>query len=320
MRIRELFLRSLKPIETEEPLDLLVNRPLAFLLALVLRPLPITPNMVTVVAMVVGVTSGYFFAQGSRDTALLGTLFLMIANVLDCTDGQLARLRGTSSRLGKTLDGLADMVVYVAIFVGVVLANVQRSDAAAWWWSYAVLAGVSVIIHIIFFDYFKNELIFYAIPSYHEKLEPISRLRAQRAALDSSLQGRLHRLLLSLYIGFYIVERALTSLAQPKGYRGYLEWYQGESGVAPALKERFRADYRRHNRLLVRCWTLIGSTGHLTVFLIAGLCNRLDLVFWVICVPFNLWTVLIAALQRLSLAHQLRAAASSTSGSSPTVG
>ncbi|MBC7188270.1 MAG: CDP-alcohol phosphatidyltransferase family protein [Calditrichaeota bacterium] len=308
MRIRELLFRSLKPVETEEPLDLFVNRPLAFVLALLLRPLPITPNMVTLVAMLAGVASGYQFAQGTRSSALLGTLFLMIANVLDCTDGQLARLRGTSSRLGKTLDGLADMVVYVAIFAGVATVMARQSGAATWWWTYAALAGLSVIVHITFFDYFKNELIFYAIPSYHEKLEPIAKLRAQRDGLGHSCMARIHRVLLTLYIGFYQFERALTNLAQPKGYGGYLEWYQAESGVTSAVKERFRADYRRHNRLLVRCWTLIGSTGHLTVFLLAGLFNRLDLVFWVICVPFNLWTVLLALLQRLTLARQLRLA------------
>lgn len=308
MRVRELFIRSLKPVETEEPLDLLVNRPLAFLLALVLRPLPVTPNMVTLVAMIAGITSGYYFAQGTRDTALLGALFLMVANILDCTDGQLARLRGTSSRLGKTLDGLADMVVYVSIFCGVAHAMVQRTGTPGWWWGYAILAGLSVIVHISFFDYFKNELIFYAIPTYHEKLEPIAQLKAQRDALGSSRGDRLRRLLLTLYIGFYSFERAMISLAQPRGYRGYLEWYQANTPVPAEVRERFRAAYRRHNRLLVRGWTLIGSTGHLTVFLIAGLCNRLDLIFWVICVPFNGWTVLLAILQRLTLARQFRAA------------
>ncbi|MDZ7393965.1 MAG: CDP-alcohol phosphatidyltransferase family protein [candidate division KSB1 bacterium] len=317
MRLRELFFRSLKPVETEELPDLFIYRPLAFLFALALRPTPVTPNMVTLVAMAVGVASGYFFAHGTNRGALLGAIFLMIANVLDCTDGQLARLRGTSSRLGKTLDGLADMVVYVSIFAGVAIAMGHSSGAMTWWWVYAVLAGVSVIIHIIFFDFFKNELIFYAIPAYHEKVEPIARLRAERERLGRSAFDRIHRLLLTLYIAFYGWERALTGLALPRGYRGYLEWYEGESGVPKEVKERFRANYRRHNRALVRGWTLIGSTGHITVFLLAGLCNRLDLVFWVIAVPFNIWTLLLAVVQRLTLTRQLRDAYRQAPGSAP---
>ncbi len=310
MRVRELFFRSLKPVETEEPLDLFVNRPLAFLLALALRPLPITPNMVTLVAMAVGVAAGYSFGQGTKQGALLGVLLLMLANILDCTDGQLARLRGTSSRLGKTLDGLADMVVYVSIFAGVTIAMGHRYQAMTWWWVYANLAGASVILHIIFFDFFKNELILYAIPTYHEKVEPIAKLKAQRQALGTSGFDKIHRLLLTVYIGFYRWERAITSLALPKGYRGYLDWYQWEDGAAVEVKEGFRATYRQYNRTLVRGWTLIGSTGHITVFLVAGLFNRLDLVFWVICVPFNVWMIILACLQRLTLARQLRHAAS----------
>jgi hypothetical protein len=306
---KKLFARSLKPVETEEPLDLFVYRPLSFLLVMVLRPLPISPNAITALSMATGLAAGVFFGTATRTGILCGSLLLLLSNIFDCADGQLARVRGTSSRLGKTLDGLADIVVCLSVTAGLCCGLVRSSGVSAWVW---VLYGIGMILswllQIHLFDFFKNELIFYTIPEYHETLESLESLRAQRQALRNAAGKKVQEILLSAYIFFYATQASFLRLILPLRYRGYLGWYRNNPQVPQTEKEAMRRNYRHYNRLLVRGWSLIGGTGHTTVLIIAPLFGRLNLALWIICVPFNLFALVLMLLQRLSLAYQLRIA------------
>ena len=51
------YWQSLKSLDVEEPVDVYVHRPLAYLLARALLPTPISPNLVTIASMVIGVYS-----------------------------------------------------------------------------------------------------------------------------------------------------------------------------------------------------------------------------------------------------------------------
>jgi len=67
----------------------------------------ILPNLVTLLALAMGLTSIRFAIEGSFDYAVLAVI---VAAILDGLDGRLARaLRGTS-RFGAELDSLADFV------------------------------------------------------------------------------------------------------------------------------------------------------------------------------------------------------------------
>ena len=47
---------------------------------------------------------------------IIAIVLLMIADILDCTDGQLARLSGKKSRLGRILDGVAGFAWFIPIY------------------------------------------------------------------------------------------------------------------------------------------------------------------------------------------------------------
>jgi phosphatidylglycerophosphate synthase len=308
-KTRELFKKSLKPIETEEPLDLIFFRPLGFLFALLLRRAPVSPNFITILSMITGLTAAWFFSKGTHPAFITAACLLIVSHLFDCVDGQLARLRGVSSRLGKTLDILADLVTDIAAFIGVALAMIKTTVQPAWlWWLLAAGTLLFCMIHISLFDHFKNELIFYAIPHYHEKLESVKHLKEQRRALGRNVFARFHKFMLTIYIIIYIVEERLIKMAQPKGYGGYLSWYQSDSRVPQDVKNRFQTHYRRYNRFLVIGWSLLGAIGHVSVFIVSAFLNRLDLAFWIIIIAFNLWMGLLILLQHISLQHQLKKA------------
>src|SRR3569832_1594566 len=101
-RIAEVYRR------TRKPKDLLWNRfvarPLAAVVLVPLEHTRITPNQVTLGTLIVFLASMLAIALVPTWGGLLaGVGVLEFAYVLDCVDGQLARLRGTSTPIGALL-------------------------------------------------------------------------------------------------------------------------------------------------------------------------------------------------------------------------
>ena len=112
---------SLKNTQVEEILDLLIFRPLAFLLVKVLYHTSLTPNQISLLAMLTGIISGYFFAQGTQTDFLIGGLLYSLSNVIDCCDGMIARLKKNGSSVGRIVDGVVDYIVSIAVYVGLAI-------------------------------------------------------------------------------------------------------------------------------------------------------------------------------------------------------
>ena len=112
---------SLKSIETENVVDRAFYRPIGFRIARMLRGTGITPNMVTVISIFVGAAVGFMFYHDNLVYNICGILLLVFANILDCVDGQLARLTGIKSAIGRILDGFAGDIWFASIYVGFAL-------------------------------------------------------------------------------------------------------------------------------------------------------------------------------------------------------
>ena len=145
--MNENFKATLKSSETEDWLDLHVIRPFCYYCAVFFAKFDIHPNTVTIWSMIIGAASAWFFAQGSffygdntyGDTTLgvvynlVGIFLLMVADILDCTDGQLARMTGKKSRLGRILDGLAGFTWFIPIYVALVYRFYLHHDVEFSW-------------------------------------------------------------------------------------------------------------------------------------------------------------------------------------------
>ncbi len=97
-------------------------------IALCMR-LGVTPNMLTVGALLVSVTAAIGFGMGHFS---LGGWLLFLAFMMDAWDGMVARRRGTSSVAGEFLD--ASIVIEVqrrAVLFGAALLLPGRSRAVA---------------------------------------------------------------------------------------------------------------------------------------------------------------------------------------------
>lgn len=79
---------------------------------------PITPNQVTLLAGLLSVLGAVCFLPGGYWGPLLGALLLQCSAVLDCCDGEIARIKFMESPLGDTLDIVCDTIGAIAIFLG----------------------------------------------------------------------------------------------------------------------------------------------------------------------------------------------------------
>ena len=132
---------SLKSIETENKIDRIFYRPIGFRIARMLRGTGITPNMVTVVSIFVGAAVGFFFYHDDLIYNVCGILLLVCANILDCVDGQLARLTGIKSAIGRILDGFAGDIWFTCIYVGFAL-RLSHDYGTDWFFALAVLCHI----------------------------------------------------------------------------------------------------------------------------------------------------------------------------------
>ncbi len=86
----------------------------AYLLLIQIKDTKITPNQVTLLALIFGLFSAFSIIIGED---LLAVILLQLSFVLDCLDGQLARYKKMSSNLGMWLDNLVDRVVENSIVI-----------------------------------------------------------------------------------------------------------------------------------------------------------------------------------------------------------
>jgi phosphatidylglycerophosphate synthase len=102
--------------EVEEWLDLRFFRPIGIRLARALVPTRVSPDQVTMWSLATGLVAGHLLFYNSIEINALGWVLFIISDIFDSADGQLARLRGTSTTLGRMLDGLSDSARFINLY------------------------------------------------------------------------------------------------------------------------------------------------------------------------------------------------------------
>ncbi|HEV8715218.1 MAG TPA: CDP-alcohol phosphatidyltransferase family protein [Candidatus Binatia bacterium] len=102
--------------------DTYFNRKLSRPITRWLLRTPLSPNHITLLSGTIGVLGALCFLPGGYWGPLLGAVLLQFAIVLDCCDGEVARVKFMESPLGDWLDIVCDTVVHIAIFLGMGVA------------------------------------------------------------------------------------------------------------------------------------------------------------------------------------------------------
>lgn len=148
-----------KSNDTEEWLDRVFTRPIGYLWAKFFERLGVHPNVVTVLSIFIGISSAFFFVHGSwrtEDSAglmlnIIGILLMMWANFYDSADGQLARMTGKKTQLGRILDGTASIIIFVPVYCALVWRSYQYHNMEFQWLHIADTERNAAIYGLIIF-------------------------------------------------------------------------------------------------------------------------------------------------------------------------
>lgn len=105
----ELFDKLRKSLDADGVVSYYFMRPASRLLTRWLVHTRVAPNHVSLLALACGIAAAVLAAPGAA-YAPLAALLLWLGAAIDCIDGDLARLRLSTSRLGEWLDTVADDV------------------------------------------------------------------------------------------------------------------------------------------------------------------------------------------------------------------
>ncbi len=112
------YKNSLK--ENDITWNIYVARPVAAVFVFFLKRTPLTPNQVTFLGLLVFILSLVpMLAKPDAMGFLFTVLLIQLAYVLDCVDGQLARIKHMTSEAGAYLDFLIDEIKAVLMMGGI---------------------------------------------------------------------------------------------------------------------------------------------------------------------------------------------------------
>jgi phosphatidylglycerophosphate synthase len=130
--------------------DTYFNRPLGRFLSKILIHTPVTPNQVTVVSALIGLVSAWFFAQGNYTAGIIGALLLQLSALVDCVDGDLARVVFKESPIGKWLDLGLDQLIHVAVFATLAVGLSRAgADAPVVWLGISAVVGAVISFPVV---------------------------------------------------------------------------------------------------------------------------------------------------------------------------
>src|SRR5437879_7623109 len=102
---------------------------------------PITPNQITIFVTALGVGAGYSMSRAGDLAKVEGSLIFLLTSILDGCDGEVARAKKMTSKIGGWLDLWGDNVVHVAVFYGLGLGLSKDYDSPV----YITLGQVAVV-------------------------------------------------------------------------------------------------------------------------------------------------------------------------------
>ena len=118
-----------------------------------LYPLPVTPTQITIISLFAGLVSVGCYTINSNTGLMWGALFLYLKIFLDNVDGNLARVRGEASRLGRFLDSLTDFIISSLIYLTLTSRLVSETGDSLYWFL-GVLALLSCLLHCSYFVFY----------------------------------------------------------------------------------------------------------------------------------------------------------------------
>ena len=255
---RELFQASIKSADTEEWVDAHFNHPIGLLFALFWNKLNIHPNVITILSFFLGAAAGWMFSYTTWQHNVMGVVLLMLANFCDSTDGQMARLTGKKTLLGRVLDGVSGDVWFVAIYVGLSFRMMNEcipgfdTTWGVWIWVLSVMAGAfGHSPQSSLGDYYRQIHLFFLKGKEGSELDNY----AQQMAIYRSIPRRkwFDRIFYKSYASYCKSQEKCT----PAFQRFFAKWNETASNHTAKQMEPLREEFLKGSRPLMKYTNLL---------------------------------------------------------------
>jgi phosphatidylglycerophosphate synthase len=291
------FAHVLKARDVEDPINLWVHRPLAYAFCLLVFRTPITPNMVTVIAMAMGLGAAACWVMGTPAAMVWGGALLWASAIMDGADGILARAKNMQSAFGRALDGMADWIVGLSSVAGCVY-HLYSTGFGAGLLLLAVPTALATVVQFNVFDFYKEVHVHNTRIDRRREghtVDEVERMRRSEAARSAPWYSRLA---MAFYEDYSRQQERLTRLTNPAATR-----LLGDFTRTPESAEL----YRRLNFWPLQLWKSLSTAPHAYLFSIFGMFDRLDLYLWFRLAVMSAVMVTAFVLQRRATARTIQA-------------
>ena len=270
--MNEEFKKTLKSSDTEDWLDLHFVRPFCYYWALLFARLDIHPNTVTILSMFIGAGSAIFFGCASfyyngmegLIFNIIAILMLCLADIFDCTDGQLARMTGKKSKLGRILDGLAGFTWFIPIYHAMIYRFYLHHDLEFQWLGIEdtpenalIVTGIAYIIGVIagfmgtggqqrLADYYIQVHLFFLKGEKGSELDNSKRQQEIYDQMDETTPAY-ERYFQKTYIDYTKKQEAST----PQ-FQRLLAKLRSKFGSLDAIPQEFREEFRQYSLPVIK--------------------------------------------------------------------
>jgi hypothetical protein len=288
---------ALKGEAIEEWIDLRFFRPVGIRIARALQPSTVTPNQVTMWSLWIGLLASHLFLYTNVWVNVGAFVLVVIADLLDSADGQLARLRGTASRAGRIMDGYADNLRWIMLYF-MIAGRLMFFEG--WGWqaiAFPIVAGVCHSLHSATIDFVHGS---YLELSYEKG----------KVDLPENLEAPGNtwwwRNASWFYGGFVLRQSQLFPRTVELLRRSRT------TGLDPEV----RAEYARRQRKLLTACPWIGQNAHILALGAAGIGGMPAAYLWCTSVGMTAIAAILIVLQERTAKKLAVDGASGTSGTS----
>ena len=254
---------AFKAFEIEELADIYFFRPLGFLVARCAALLRMTPTQVTLLGALVGIAGGTLLYD--QRLGLVAFVILILHGIIDSADGQLARMTGRATELGRVLDGVGGYVTHAAIYIAIAVGVISRGGSGIIfvWMGLAALANTA---QAQMYEYHRTGYATVVIKRQAPRNDPTK--------VSNSFVRFIFR-------GYLAVQSFLA------GKHAEVEAVIVSRATADSVRDDDRARYRDCFYKPVRGWNLFGDNTRFYAIGVLAYLHRIDLFFAFVLLPMN---------------------------------
>ena len=260
---------TLKSQDTEGAFELYVTRTPGYLWACLFQWLGVHPIAVTLMSIVIGAASGWFFYSEDLGMNLIGMGLLVWANWYDCADGQLARMTGKRTLIGRILDGFCGDVWFFFIYLFICL-RVQNHNIpftgiswSPWIWLLGAWAGFRCHgRQCAIGDYYRNIHMYFLLGKDKAELDSQAKIKQEMNSMKWMSRDWFHK----LYLYFY-ARYTGSQEAQVKSFHKMMQRLEEKYG--DNIPATVREDFCRESRPLMPLTNIINFDTRVAVLFLS---------------------------------------------------